>query len=589
MRTDLNRRQHRRNVMAFENLDEILSLRSQSMANGSEFGGSENSFSIPPRSSNNIPRTISGRSSTTSRMAAGRHHRTWVSDEYNGAIVGLVNPQRLSRRHSSTVGGHSSSSSSSVGLNEDSGALISRRLTTARVNQTAAVPRRQREISRGSVDVDSEDEEMMGATEKRNRFLACLGCFNARNERTGGFQRFSPNRPQTNEEDEILIDGRQSGRETPLLNDPYCRSVAKMLMALSENTEIDVLENKLDQRVVFLLYAALSGEPLLSGSEYHACDEWVDWLNLGFSSNSLEAFERDVNRPGSQAMGLLFQLFFALEYTELAQVCALIVRNIHLDPAALYGLFAINCSKWTRDVVIASLYRFDKGGSETKGAGGPPDLFASALEGGKFKSFLAVMEWWTSCGSRGSIESVEKRFSCDASREKYASFSEDEEDGDSDLSSPLSSPRRAKSIDSPLSLIPQTRIPDVDMAQDGSVLRQALVAGSAYYAYCMLSFVKFWLQKDLIAVDSDAAREKLNNAYLDKEFVAKLKLSASMPLIDLLKSIDKLSARVMGLWRNSGWRKEDLLGIITSSSNLMSAADSSSSRRASFSEEHRTI
>jgi hypothetical protein len=77
----------------------------------------------------------------------------------------------------------------------------------------------------------------------------------------------------------------------------------------------------------------------------------------------------------------------------------------------------------------------------------------------------------------------------------------------------------------------------------------------------VVAFTKFWLDKDLISVDSDTARERLNNAYLEKEFVSKLKVSPNMPLPELVKKIEKLITRVRQLWKASGWKKHDLLGV----------------------------
>lgn len=328
----------------------------------------------------------------------------------------------------------------------------------------------------------------------------------------------------------------------------FCKSVEKYLNLLSERTEIDVVDAG-DQRVVFLLYSALSGEPLLNPSEYPDCDEWQDWLILGFSSHSLDAFERDINRHGSQAMGLLFHLFFSLEFTQLAQICCVIIRNIHLDPPSLYGLFAVNCSKWTRDVILAALHRFQERPQDETDV---PLLFHGGEEK-KFKTFITVMDSWISRGAWGSMETVENRFS-DSPRKfgRYKSFLPEEEEQEDD--------DEVNAASSSAVLFSDGSANRIERVDDLALLRRTVLVGSVYYTYTMLSFAKFWLQKDLISVDSEAARERLNNAYLDREFVSKLKLSASMPLAELLRTIDKLSARVLSLWKSSGWRKEDLVG-----------------------------
>lgn len=540
MRAESSAGRYNRNVLVFENMDEILSQRSQESFAESE----DRSMTIPRRLSNNNQRTLSARSSISwSRQQGGSQLVSSIDpDEFSGT-AGLVNkPLRFTKRHSSTNLLSTSRSSSSSSSSISDGELIDRRLTKLS-SGTIHVPPRARPAA--SFEVDSEDEFIAG--DRRSRFLACLGCFNSRGERdASGFRRMSPP-PQRSVQNQE--------KKSSITSNALCKSVERILNLLSERTEIDVLD-VVDQRVVFLLYSALSGEPLLNPSEYADCDEWLDWLVLGFSSHSLDAFERDVNRHGSQAMGLLFHVFFSIEFTQLAQICCVIIRNIHLDPASLYGLFAVNCSKWTRDVILAALRRFEERPHQ-QDDNEVPLLFQKGQDEEKFKSFMTVMDAWISCGAWGSMEAVENRFS-DAPRKfgKYKSFFPPEEEEAADAIS-SDGPAEFSCWSADGRKAPACRIERVD---DLALLRRTVLVGSIYYTYTMLSFAKFWLQKDLISVDSEAARERLNNAYLDREFVSKLMLSASMPLAELLRSIDKLSTRVLRLWKSSGWRKEDLLG-----------------------------
>ena len=80
------------------------------------------------------------------------------------------------------------------------------------------------------------------------------------------------------------------------------------------------------------------------------------------------------------------------------------------------------------------------------------------------------------------------------------------------------------------------------------------------YTFCVLSFVKFWLQKDLMSVDAEVARERLTNAYLESAFVSKLQLTPTTSVGALIKNIQHVKARVDQLWKSSGWTRKDLLG-----------------------------
>ena len=506
------------------------------------------------------------------------------SDDEMHGHVGLVN-MRIVRRHSSTVDprrqksdslleGGSSTSSISVAQ----AAIIENRLTGAR--PVSVVPRKSgvtQEVS--DTPMVDEEEEDASPSQSRGGILSCLGCFNGPKARrtSGGFERLSGAQPAGPTASALAI---------PMRN-IHCEAVQKILMLMSERVEIETLD-PLDQRVVFLLFSALSGEPLLNEAEYPECDDWVDWLQLGYSSSPVDAFERDVNRHGSQSMGLLFQLFFAIEFTETARLCAVIIRNVHFDPSALFGLFAINCCKWSRDVVISAMRSFDastkSGASELE----VPPLFTSAAKiEGRFKNFTTILDWWISSGAWGRLDTVEfpSHDSADSvGRHTYENF--EEESSRSSISSDgmpevvkrrvtlgtaallqksssngVGRPRAESSVDSERPPLENCRIAEIDLSDpaDLALLNQTMIVGGVYYTYCVLAFTKFWLEKDLISVDTDVARERLNNAYLDKEFVSKLKLSPSVQLPDLVKKVGKLQLRVHQLWKASGWKEHDLL------------------------------
>jgi hypothetical protein len=372
--------------------------------------------------------------------------------------------------------------------------------------------------------------------------------------------------------------------------------VNRTLMSLSEETEVEVL-NATDKRSVFLMFAALSGEPLLTPDEYPECDEWVDWLTLGFSSSELEAYERDINRTGSQVMGFLFQMFFALEFTDSARLSSLIVRNIHFDPSALYGLFAVNCAKWTREVVRSAMIKFDKS-MNTSITDGPAMFsslrFIAMKRDRKFTKFTTFLDFWLSNGKWTDISDIEAAFtdhhgSIHSGRNSYASFrdeyeqpfSEDGEEADRAPEVAKPKPRRSPSArsrdDRIIQIVSDSRISclNVNVKDDLVLLRQALILGGVYYSYCMLSFAKFWLQNDLITVDTEVARDRLTNAFLEDAFVKRLKLSPSATVGTLLKDIDAVKARVDQLWKSSGWTREELIGEDVARSRAVSPVNGS--------------
>ena len=540
-------------------VDEIISQRSQ--ASLSHYAGSEADASSVEFGTRR--RAMSSKSMPRRRQPAGLSSDEDI-DDFNGQ-AGLVNPMRITRRHSAAVEGRrrsvqsvqeSDSSSSSSSLSLPPSELLENRLNSARYS--ASIPRRSGVSAALHV---AEDEEVGSVADAPRGFFSCFGCF------------------KTNKPNDVISSAASSGT---VPKDPLSATMQKIFSLMSESVEIDTLDT-VDKRVVFLLFAALTGEPLLTVPEYEACDDWIDWLSLGFSSATLEAFERDVNRNGSQAMGLMFQLFFALEFTQSARLCALVVRNVHFDPSALFGLFAINCAKWTRDALIASMHRFDE---KPMGNEGPP-IFASAkaFAGNRataFTAFIPVMDWWVSRGSVGDITSAERHFADSTETSlRYESFKDEAsfeerfssaEEGPPEMARPKPLGSRNTSSVASLDSVGRrqvrivgrmdSRIPDIDINvhEDWVLLRQAMIVGGLYYSLCVLSFTKFWLQKDLISVETEVARERLNNAYLEKEFVSRLRLAPSMTVGELLKTVEREQSKVDQLWAASGWTKEDLVG-----------------------------
>lgn len=566
--------------MVIDNLDDILSQRSQaSQCNGSEANMSLNDLSIK-RKVSGVP-TLLRLGSSHSRTSSHPRVATTLSSEDEvddlGGHVGLVNPHRIVRRHSaigvgserrladSLVAESDKSSSDSPVSEPAEDRLISsmRRRKSSTKNRKSWAPT----SSQPSHLIDEDSEVESPQRRERSTFLRCLVCFK-QNSQTAPSSSSAP--PLT-----------QSARSTDdhVFQDPACMLMNRIFLELSENVEVDVL-NPIDQRAVFLLFSALSGEPLLIPSEYHECDEWIDWLTLGFSSSELDAFERDINRTGSQSLGMLFQAFFALEFTEAARLSSLIIRNVHFDPSALFGLFAVNCAKWTREVVRTSMVKFDQTSASANTAKEGPLIFTSVRpmatkRDERFSKFNTLLDWWVSGGLWTDLAEVEKPFgdhfgSVNSGRNSYASFRDEygqpEFSSDDDGVNPpeIAKPRRKKvserrPINSPIHNSRVSSV-NVNIREDMVLLRQALILGGVYYSYCVIAFTKFWLQKDLISVDTDVARDRLTNAYLEDSFVRHLKLSPSAPISSLLKDVDHVKARVEQLWKSSGWTPEDLLG-----------------------------
>jgi hypothetical protein len=85
----------------------------------------------------------------------------------------------------------------------------------------------------------------------------------------------------------------------------------------------------------------------------------------------------------------------------------------------------------------------------------------------------------------------------------------------------------------------------------------------------MILFIKFWLENDLIEVEAEVARERLNNRFLDSQFVCKLQITCSMTAADLQKRIKSLSEHVESLYNQSGWTVEELFHGIPVNENLI--------------------
>jgi hypothetical protein len=539
--------------MVIDNMEDILSQRSQ--VSGSEIGGSLNDYTLTKRTSR-----VSALGHVTKRSRASRPALS-SEDEVDdfGGQMGLMNPSRLVRRHSAVLTAHSthsvreSESSSSSGSSPVSEPLARRRKTDFPTRRSAPITE-----DRITVNDVSDDEESLAAQQRNGGLLKCLACFK--------FGSSSVENPNSR--------GPSPSLTLPhdfMFNNPLCASVDKLLASLADKTEIDCLLAS-DQRTVFLLFAALSGEPLLSPSEYAECDEWIDWLSIGFSSSELDSFERDINRTGSQAMGFLFQTFFALEFTEAARIAALVIRNLHFDPSALFGLFAVNCAKWTRDMMRQSMREFELTSSAWEG----PEFLVSAKsfasEGRKYIKFFKILDYWISKGLWGDISSVEDLFTDGTGSlgKQYESFQDEDFapfSSEGEMSSPETTRPRGRK---PVKKRPQikTKTPaqnrvtgiDVNLEEDRVLVRQTLAVGGLCYTFCVLSFVKFWLKKDLLSVDAEVARERLTNAYLEAEFVAQLKLDPKTSVGTLIKNIERLRARVDQLWKSSGWTRKDLVG-----------------------------
>jgi len=372
------------------------------------------------------------------------------------------------------------------------------------------------------------------------------------------------------------------------LSDEKCQYIESVLTCLSEDFEANIFkstgeESNVDDRLVFLLYAALSDDPLLTLSEYDECDDWCDWLHLGFSDSTIDAFERDINRPGSQSMGLLFHLFFVLHFPHMARLSTAVIRNVHFEPSALYGLFSVNCAKWTRDSLLSSIGRFDKV-LATRSGGVPtvPPLVDTAKGAFfEYRNFLSLVDFWISndgCGSIDRLEMAQRGGSNSIHhlpQGTYASFS-DQEDDDGDhmtlagrrRSPPVgrqsvSSPGKKSSRHVSFKKSITSRIPslvELSNREEFEFFKQIIIVGGLYYSYCMLLFTKFWIENGLIQVDADIARERLNNQFLETQFVCKLQVTCSMSTADLQKRIGKTIETVANLWSQTGWSMEDLLG-----------------------------
>ena len=522
-----------RSVNVIDNLDEILTQRSQvSMSQYNESGDeSGHSSFIRRRHSSRLDRSVTPPSNRTNRQSIEQR-----------ALVGK--PTRTIQRRNSSNSVRNRTYSSSSSESSYYGVLTNRR-PAGRVSVAPPIQ------ASSLMDDDHEDEELPGGG-----FLSCMRCFKT-SSNSSAVER------------SVVV---SSPPKIPLIfQNRYCHFVHKYLTMMSENLEADVLANSssTDSRLVFILYSLLTGDALLTLEEYTECDEWCDWLSLGFSDSTIDAFDRDINRTGSQTMGLLFQIFFALEYSKIAQLCVTIIQNMHFIPSPLFGLFSVNCAKWTRDVIIATIHRYDQKGSSSAV---PPLIDSAKIVFDSYKNFSNLFDWWISNGHSGSIDRIESNLLGDTHLSRpvtrasgmYESFADDDEE-EEDEHVPLAY-RSMPSGTSPnrrVSFQPSSRVPGIDLVRrssDTELIKSVFVVGGLYYTYCILFFTKFWLEQKLIQVDADTARERLNNQYLETSFVSKLELSSSMSVLDVEKRIDKLIQRIEHLWEiNRPPRDKDTL------------------------------
>ena len=156
-------------VMVIDNLDDILSQRSQ--ISGSEAGGSFNDLTLTRRTSRATP---------LGHVAARRNRGAMSSDDEDdyGGQIGLVNPQKLVRRHSALAHPNSlvesDSSSSSSRISSPLSEPLSRR---RRID--VPVTRRSAPIGGDlSEDDDLRPSSSNGPVNARGGgFLKCLACF----------------------------------------------------------------------------------------------------------------------------------------------------------------------------------------------------------------------------------------------------------------------------------------------------------------------------------------------------------------------------------------------------------------------------
>lgn len=508
-----------RSVNIIDNLDEILTQRSQvSMSQFNDSGeDSGGGVTIRRRSSSRLDRSITPPSS---------HHRRSLDQ------VALVGPNRatIPRRHSVNAVRRNFSTSSDSSSSYD-GVLNNRRPASRRSMLTSVAP------IQASIP---DDDDKTSDTSPGGGFFSCMRCFKS---------------SQTVERS-IIISPPPTLPPT-IFNNRSCQFVHKYLTLMSENLEADVLSNSshFDSRLVFILFSLLSGDSLLTPQEFPDCDEWCDWLSLGFSDSSIEAFDRDINRNGCQTMGLLFQLFFAIQFPQIAKMCVIVIRNIHFTPSPLFGLFSVNCAKWTRDVLLSTIFRYDRKGPNKI----PPLIDSAKFSFSSYTKFSDLFDWWISNGQLGTLAPIESSLMDEADFSAtgglYESFPDDD-----DETIPLSyrtsaSPNRRVSFQPPSS-----RLPGIDRRSgDLELIKSVFTVGGLYYTYCILFFTKFWLEQKLIEVDADTARDRLNNQYLENSFVSKLELSSSMTVMDVEKRIEKLIDRIETLWQSSGWTKDSLL------------------------------
>jgi hypothetical protein len=515
--------------LAIDNLDEILSLRSQaSEANsvGSFIGGRH-------RHSSEEEEAAGGGSSSTRRRRPSIHHR---ANRYfqDSASVG--------RAVSST-----SSTSIPVSVNN----FLEGRRT---------VPPTYPSYQESFPPLDYRSEGSGTDSPRRGGLLACLGCFNP------------PSSPTRRRKSNLVTHQLAPApifSQLRLIDDPGAALIHKLLLQLSEEGEIDI-DDAIDQRMIFLLFSSLTSEPLLTPEEYVECDDWCDWVILGYSGPALENFERDANRLGSQTMGLLFLLFFSIEYTDLSRMCSQIIRNVRFDPPGLFGLFAVNCSKWTRDLLAGTIVDGEK---NIRKKNNPLFVEKTKKLFTKYPLYYKFITWWITNGQGGSIERAEAPYmdgGDPAAIKRPSHLYESFVDEGGEVPQPLQ--RRFTSGTTPGGKFHgmESRLTSIDLHEPDQVdlLHRTLLAGGVVYTYVIVSFAKFWLEQNLISADADVAREKLNNAFLEREFVSKLEIGSSPAIVR--KRIKKIHERIKILWKKSGWAGD---GVNLSANGVVSDDD----------------
>lgn len=155
-----------------------------------------------------------------------------------------------------------------------------------------------------------------------------------------------------------------------------------VLRWLSEDSEFDD-SNGLDQLVAMYVFGTLfskSRDPsssLTVGMSLPLSPETyasLDWHQAGFSTDAADSFARDMNRPGCGLLGALLVLYLCAEHPSIARTLVDIIGNRHFKPSSMFGLFAVNAAKWTRDSTISRPGFYDSIGASGEGMKGVNSL-----------------------------------------------------------------------------------------------------------------------------------------------------------------------------------------------------------------------